>query len=159
MKVRTCFQTSTAYAEPWDTLKQAAVSMHSHGFSCLPVLLKGDVVGIITECDMVEAVANGDAVAEHHVVDYMSEHPVTVSLDDDSEVAATRMLAVGCRHLPVVDRGKLVGTISAADLLLLAAHTVGESVQAPTFPRHQPLVAAVGLGESQRSGGEPTTGL
>jgi len=121
MKVRRFFHRSTVYVEPWDTLREAATRMRELGFSCLPVVLKGDVVGIITEADLVEAVANGTVPTQQHVVDYMSESPVSVSPDDDSAVAATRMLAIGCRHLPVLDQGRLVGIVSAADLILLAA--------------------------------------
>lgn len=128
MKVRRFFRPSAECVKPWDSLREAAKRMRSGGFSCLPVLVNGEVVGIVTERDMVEAVANTDRTSEAHVVDYMSEGPVTVSLDDDSSVAATRMLAIGCRHLPVMESEKLVGMVSAQDLLL--ARTEAEGVGA-----------------------------
>lgn len=126
MKVRRFYQPSSVFVEPWNSLREAAAEMRKLGFSCLPVVLKGDVVGIITESDLVEAVAGAPAASDQHVVDYMSESPVTVSLDDDSAVAATRMLAIGCHHLPVLDGGRLVGIVSAADLILLAARAHDE---------------------------------
>jgi CBS domain-containing protein len=129
MKVRRFYHPSTVSVEPWHSLREAAAQMREMGFSCLPVVLKGDVIGIITERDLVEAVANGAIPSEQHVVDYMSESPVTVSLDDDSAVAATRMLAVGCRHLPVLEEGRLVGTVSSADLILLAARAHEDDVR------------------------------
>lgn len=128
MKVRRFYHPSTVSVEPWHTLREAAAQMREMGFSCLPVMLKGDVVGIITEHDLVEAIANAANPSEQHVVDYMSESPVTVSLDDDSAVAATRMLAIGCRHLPVLEDGRLVGIVSDADLILLAARAHDEDV-------------------------------
>jgi CBS domain-containing protein len=139
MKVRRFFRPTTVYLEPWNTLREAATRMRELGFSCLPVVLKGDVVGIITEADLVEAVANGTVPSEQHVVDYMSESPVSVSPDDDGAVAATRMLAIGCRHLPVLDNGKLVGIVSAADLILLAARAHDEE---PSRVQAEALTAA-----------------
>jgi CBS domain-containing protein len=136
MKVRRFYRPHAICIEPWDTLGEAATRMCESHVSCLPVVLKGEVAGILTERDLVEAVANGDRPAAAHVADYMSEGPVTVSLDDDSSVAATRMLAIGCRHLPVMDGPNLVGMVSAQDLLLLAARTEAERLVSP-----QPVLA------------------
>ncbi len=128
MKVRGLYHRNAVCVEPWDTLKEAARLMKEGGFSCLPVVLHGDVVGILTERDLVDAVAGAKRAWQSHVVDFMNEDPVTVSPDDDSAVAATQMLALGCRHLPVMEDGKLVGVVSARDLLLLAASPgAGES--------------------------------
>lgn len=121
MKVRGLYHRNAVCVEPWHTLKDAARVMKEGGFSCLPVILNGDIVGIITERDLVDAVAGAKRAGQAHVVDFMNEDPVTVGPDDDSAVAATRMLALGCRHLPVMEDGKLVGIVSARDLLLLAA--------------------------------------
>lgn len=123
MRVRSFYHPTAVSVRPWDTLREAAKRMQEGRFSCLPVLVQDDVIGIITERDLVEAVAASDRPAEGHVVDYMTEGAVTVTLDDDNAVAATRMLAIGCRHLPVMEDGKLVGIVSARDLLLLAAGT------------------------------------
>ena len=130
MKVRSLFHPYVVCATPWNTLMDAARLMRKGEFSCLPVLAHDDLVGIITERDLVDAVANGGQPAKSHVVDYMNEAPVTVGPDEDSAVAATRMLALGCRHLPVVEDGKLIGIVSARDLLLLAARPTLEVLRA-----------------------------
>lgn len=152
MKVRRFFRPSTAGVEPWDTLREAARRMRIDGLSCLPVLIKGEVAGIVTERDLVEAMADGERPADAQVFDYMSEGPVTVSLDDDSAVAAARMLAIGCRHLPVMNAGKLVGTISAQDLLLLAARS---EVQAPGTRAQNKVAAPLASARIAASGGWP----
>jgi len=46
----------------------------------------------------------------------MTRDPVTVAPNDAIGVALKRMLARGCRRLPVVDQGKLVGIVSDRDL-------------------------------------------
>ncbi len=124
MKVDRFYRPHFATVEPTDCLREAATRMRSGGWSCLPVLVEGSVVALITERDLVEAAAHGATPSQALVNDYMSDGAVTTSLDDDISVAATRMFAIGCRHLPVVDSGRLVGMVSARDLLLQAARGV-----------------------------------
>lgn len=50
--------------------------------------------------------------------EYASSRPHVAHPDDDTEDVAERMLKLGIRHLPVVVDDKLVGVISARDLLL-----------------------------------------
>ena len=121
MKVSRVFHSSAVSIQAWQTLRDAATLMKAGGFSCLPVMSGDDLVGIITERDLVEALADSDRPGSAPVFDYMSEEPKTVALDDECSVAVTEMLATGCRHLPVMDHDKLVGIVSARDLLLLAA--------------------------------------
>ncbi len=121
MKVRSFFQPKVVSVRPWDTLRQAASLMQEGGFSCLPVLLEEDLVGIITERDLAQAIAHGEDMTTRTVFDCMSEKPITLSPDDDAAEAATQMLSAGCRHLPVVEDGKLVGIVSARDLLIFVA--------------------------------------
>jgi CBS domain-containing protein len=126
MKVQRVFHRDVACIEAWESLQEAASRMHSGGFSCLPVISGDDLVGIITERDVVEAVAGSVQPELATVFDYMTEEPQTVSPDDDCSVAATEMLSVGCRHLPVMEGTKLVGIVSARDLLPLATSGVVE---------------------------------
>jgi CBS domain-containing protein len=130
MRVNKVFHPNPVSIEAWQSLRVAARLMSTGEFSCLPVVSGDDLVGIITERDLVEALASTDRPASTPVFDYMSEGPKTVGLDDDCSLAVTEMLATGCRHLPVMDHGKLVGIVSARDLLPLAATAHGERVPA-----------------------------
>lgn len=121
MKVRSFFKPKVVFVRPWDTLRQAASSMREGGFSCLPVLLDNDLAGIITEHDLVQAIAQREEMSTCTVFDYMSEKPITLSPEDGAAEAATQMLSVGCRHLPVVEDGRLAGIVSARDLLIFVA--------------------------------------
>jgi CBS domain-containing protein len=130
MKVSKVFHPGAVSVEAWQTLRDAARLMKAGGISCLPVMSGDDLVGIITERDLVEALAGSDRPAAAPVFEYMSEEPRTVALDDECSLAVTEMLATGCRHLPVMDHKKLVGVVSARDLLLLAATSTAERVPA-----------------------------
>lgn len=120
MKVSRFFRPSTAHVQPGETLREAAAKMRTGGFSCLPVLVDGSLVAILTERDMIEALERGQRPGESHVGDYMSDGTISVSPDDDISVALVKMLAVGTRHLPVVEGGRLIGMVSQRDLFLAA---------------------------------------
>jgi CBS domain-containing protein len=120
MKVSRFFRPSTAHLQPGETLRGAAIKMGAAGFSCLPVIVNGTVVAILTERDLVEALARGQRPGEAHVGDYMNDGAVAVSPEDDISVALVKMLAIGSRHLPVIDGGRLVGMVSQRDLFLAA---------------------------------------
>ncbi|HSP08986.1 MAG TPA: CBS domain-containing protein [Candidatus Dormibacteraeota bacterium] len=128
MKVERFCRPHFAQAAPTDTLREAAIRMRAGRWSCLPVIVDGTVIALITERDMVEAAAHGARPSDALVNDYMNNGSVTVSLDDDISVAATKMFAIGCRHLPVINSGRLVGMVSARDLLLEAARAGARGV-------------------------------
>ncbi len=121
MKVRRVFHHNAVSVEPWATLRSAAKQMHEGGFSCLPVVSGEELLGIITERDLVEALAADERPEASTVFSHMSEAPETVGPDDECSDVVTKMLSLGCRHLPVMEGGKMVGIVSARDLLPLAA--------------------------------------
>ncbi len=121
MKVRVVYRPGAVYATAGESLREAAQKMRSSGQSCLPVLEGARLLGIITERDLVEAVANGVPPAEGCVVDYVNDGSITVGLDDECSVAELKMLAIGCRNLPVVNQGRLVGMVSMRDVILRTA--------------------------------------
>ncbi len=95
-----------------------AARMHCYQIGALPVYQQHRLVGIVTERDLVAALAEGADPATTRVVDYMTDRPVTVAPDDDLAVAAHRMAELGVRHLPVVDGHHLVGMLSIRDFLV-----------------------------------------
>ncbi|HZD74327.1 MAG TPA: CBS domain-containing protein [Actinomycetota bacterium] len=110
--------------EPDDTLLDAVGQMHTYQIGALPVYEQHRLVGILTERDIVAALAEGADPRTTLVADYMTELPVTVAPGDDLTVAAHRMAELGVRHLPVVDGQYLVGMLSIRDLLVGQAAAV-----------------------------------
>jgi CBS domain-containing protein len=74
------------------------------------------IVGIVTDRDIVGAVAHGD-VSKLTAGDIMTAEPDTIEVDTGIEDAMDWLNATGYRHLPVTDDGRLVGIISVKDLL------------------------------------------
>lgn len=109
--------------EPDETLMDAAGRMNCYQVGALPVYEQHRLVGIVTERDIVAALAEGADPGTATVADYMTDRPVTVAPDDDLAVAARRMAELGVRHLPVVDGHRLVGVLSMRDLLSGQAST------------------------------------
>ena len=105
----------TAQAE--ETLEVAADRMSWHQVSALPVLEGQHLVGIVTERDLTAALAEGADAVVTPVSDYMTPAPAVLRPDSDLAEAARQMLQLGVRHLPVVQRGRLVGVLSMRDVL------------------------------------------
>jgi CBS domain-containing protein len=80
------------------------------------VLERGRLAGIMTERDLMRAVARG--LRDHAVVgECMTAAPDTIAPDDTVEHAALLMIHGGYRHLPVVDGDTVVGILSIRDLV------------------------------------------
>ncbi len=83
---------------------------------------KGTLKGIITERDIIKAVAHSKAGAELPAYMIMSENPLTVTPETPIDKALEIMRSANVRHLPVVDKsGKPVGMVSLRDIVDSAA--------------------------------------
>jgi CBS domain-containing protein len=73
-------------------------------------------IGIVTQTDITNAVADGKDLNESRIDDLDGVEPVTVQPTTPVTEAAAVMLSAGFRHLPVVDDGRLVGIIDISDV-------------------------------------------
>lgn len=102
---------------PEETLLGAATRMNWYQVGALPVYHRHRLVGILSERDVIAALARGADLTTATVAEYMTVDPATARPDEDLEVAARRMAQLGVRHLPVVDGNRLLGVLSARNLL------------------------------------------
>ena len=105
--------------EPGERITEVAQRMVERNIGAVLVLDGGRLLGIMTERDLIRAVArglHGDAV----VADYMTKRPETIGPDDTTQHAAVLMIHGGFRHLPVVERDDVVGILSIRDLMRVA---------------------------------------
>jgi CBS domain-containing protein len=102
--------------EPTTSISEAAQAMTERGVGAAVVLTGDTVSGILTERDVLRAVATGP-VEGTHVAAWMTRDPETVEPSDSTGKAAAIMIHGGFRHLPVCDQGKPVGIVSIRDLM------------------------------------------
>lgn len=101
--------------KPSDTVQKACGALRArHVGSVLVVDDHERLLGIFTGRDAVKLLAkgNGGASTLEHA---MTPHPVTVTPEQKAIDALRAMSDGGFRHLPVIDRGRIVGIVSRAD--------------------------------------------
>ena len=97
---------------PEDTLGEVAEKMRAQNVGAVVVKDYGKLIGILTERDMLRAMAARVHTSEARVRQWMTEDPVTASPDMTTQDAAEVMLSHGFRHLPVVDGPNVLGIVS-----------------------------------------------
>ena len=113
---------------PEDTLGFAAEQMAERGVGAAVVVDYGRLIGILSERDILRAVAGRVHSSEARVRDWMTGEPVTAAPDMAPEEAARIMVENGFRHLPVVEDDQPVGIVSIRDVMAwTVAETTAES--------------------------------
>jgi CBS domain-containing protein len=98
---------------PEDTLGEVAERMTAVNVGAVVVKDYGRLIGILTERDMLKAMAARVHTSEARVRQWMTEDPITAPEETEAEAAARLMLEHGFRHLPVVDDGgRVTGVVS-----------------------------------------------
>jgi CBS domain-containing protein len=126
MKVSEIMTNAAVLDQADDTLAEAARKMWQQQTGSLLVMDGEDLVGIITERDILKAVATGAKLEESRIAEVMTKDLVTVAPGTSLREAAKVMADRWIRHLPVVDHGKLVGIISQRDLAGMLAGALNE---------------------------------
>ncbi len=128
--------------DPQDTFAHAAKVLREHGISSVVVKGDGGAGGIVTERDFDTLIAEGHDPNAAKIGDRMTRELATVEPKDDIADAARIMAERRIRHLPVVDRGKLVGIISIRDLTSWAVAEVTGGHELPDFERSSAALSA-----------------
>ena len=115
-------------AQPRDTVAQLTRKMAKCSLSSIPVVSTDNKpVGIVSAKDLLAAEQQGDAVSE-----IMSKKVYTIPEYEDVSIAARMMHNHKIHHLVVTQEKKVVGVISAFDLLKLVEDHRFVSKNAPT---------------------------
>ena len=80
------------------------------------ILEKEKVIGILSERDIVRAFTQKKSVRNTKAQEIMTKNVFTCGLEDNNEDLLTLMVSKHFRHLPVLDKNKLVGVVSIGDL-------------------------------------------
>ena len=120
MNIQEVMDTELLTIAPETTLREAAQRMSGRnvGAALLLDAAIGSYLGIITERDLLNAIAAGDDPDVRRVADSATSNIVSVSADASLEQAAQKMIEGGFRHLLVVTSGDAIGIVSMRDLIV-----------------------------------------
>jgi CBS domain-containing protein len=116
--VETVMQSPVRTIQTGASLRETAALLRDLDMGTLVITARDDIVGIVSERDIVHAIADGaepDAVTVDAV---MSRDPRYATIADDVRSALQTMVAARIRHLPVIEEGEVVGIVSVRDLVI-----------------------------------------
>ena len=126
MQVQDVMTPATVIQARGDSLRAAAARMWRQQTGSLLITEDGRLAGIVTERDVLRAVALGADPDKSSVDDVMTAEVFTVPPDMPVQDAARLMASRWIRHLPVVDGEELLGVVSMRDMTgVLAAMAPG----------------------------------
>lgn len=101
------------------SLLEIAKLLEQHGIGCVVVEEdEGKVAGIVSERDIVRAIGkSGTKVLKEPVSTYMTKTVVTARESDTIDRLMAEMTTHRFRHMPIVERGRLIGLVSIGDVV------------------------------------------
>ena len=126
-------------ADEHEVFLSLAERLKKHDIGVLLVMdLAGGLLGIVSERDLVRAIASGSANALALTAQDLMTRKVIVCSPNDTELdVMMKMVDRHIRHMPVVDDGRVVGLVSLADVvkqrLTKLGHSVGETRATPSL--------------------------
>jgi len=105
---------------PTTSLREALTMIHERKVGSILITENGqDILGILTRYDVLSRVTLSNLDLNTPISSVMSTGVKTLTVDDTAEMAGLLMSRFNIRHLPILDRGQLVGIISERDLFSL----------------------------------------
>ena len=98
-------------------IKDGASFLAKEKIGAIIIIEKEKVIGILSERDIVRAFTQKKSVRNTQVHELMTKNVITCSLEDNNEDLLTLMVTKKFRHLPVLEKNKLIGIVSIGDLV------------------------------------------
>jgi CBS domain-containing protein len=121
MKVKSILATKSTNVitiRPEQSVKDAVILLAKHDIGVLVVVNEaGEPVGIISERDIIHAAAKREDVFSQAVSKVMTKDVIAGVPQDELTSVAHTMTEKRFGHLPIIDKGKLVGVISIRDVM------------------------------------------
>ena len=128
MLVRDVMTPAVLSVGPAHTLRQVAALMASRQVGAAVVLdPDADGPGILTERDVLEAVAGGQDLDREAAADHLTPDAVSGEPEWDLDKAAAAMVAGGFRHLVICEGPQVVGVLSVRDIVRVWSATRAEA--------------------------------
>jgi CBS domain-containing protein len=108
------------HAASTESVRDVARRMTQWNVGAIAILDGETLVGVFSERDlMTRVVAEGLDPDGTKIDDVMTKEIAVAAPVENIDDALGKMSSLNCRHLPVVERGKLIGMLSLRDLLLI----------------------------------------
>ncbi|MBI3097557.1 MAG: CBS domain-containing protein [Planctomycetes bacterium] len=115
---------------PKSTVLAAAQTMAENNVGAVLVLVEGELAGIFTERDILRRVVSQEKdPAKTLIEEVMTVNPITIDAEEGVLDALARMREAQCRHLPVVDKEKVLGVLSLRDALMVVLELKEEEMK------------------------------
>jgi CBS domain-containing protein len=124
MRIADVMRSEYITVAPEDSLGEVASRMVEKNMGAVIVKDYGRLIGILTERDMLKAMAERVHTSEARVRQWMTPDPITVTSDISVDEAAQIMLDNGFRHLPVMEGSSVVGYVSLRRVVAAAQPAV-----------------------------------
>ena len=118
MIVKDIMKTDIEKVDASEKVKDAARRMSARNIGCLLVVEDHKLLGIVTEEDIIKkVVVEGKSPNDVTVADIMVKEVIHISPEETIEAAAQVMTENSIKKLPVVGNKKLMGIITATDMV------------------------------------------
>ncbi|HZN52111.1 MAG TPA: CBS domain-containing protein [Methylomirabilota bacterium] len=102
---------------PEQSIREALGLLERHNIGALIAVQGESPVGILSERDIVREAARNEKFFTRTVADLMTRDVITGQPHDDLLTVAHTMTERRIRHLPVVDKDRLIGMVSIGDVV------------------------------------------
>jgi CBS domain-containing protein len=110
--------TNVITIQPEQTLKDVVTLLATHRIGALVVVDKaGDLIGIVSERDIIREAAEGNIHLTLPVSQVMTKAVITGRMNDELKSVLQTMTDRRFRHLPILEQGKLAGIVSIGDVV------------------------------------------
>jgi len=100
------------------SLLDIAKLLQQHGIGCIVIVSDGKIAGIVSERDLLRAIGQaGPKVLDQPVSDFMAKTVITAREADTVDRLMAEMTKRRFRHMPVVEKSRLIGLVSIGDLV------------------------------------------
>jgi CBS domain-containing protein len=107
------------------TVAEAVSKMKQSRTGCVLIVSEGLLAGIFTERDLLlKLVGSNKDLTSVTMREVMTSPPETIEATDSLRFALNKMSVGGFRHIPITADGRVLGLVTARDVLRFLAHEV-----------------------------------
>ncbi len=108
---------ATSVVSPGDPVVDFVKLLVRNNIRAMPVVEEGRAVGIVSQVDLISALCDVPELSGIHARELVRSPVLNLDIDEKVSFARRLMLERGISHIPVLEYGRLVGVVTAADIV------------------------------------------